>query len=302
MRHLALVASALVLAGGGFLTTYSLLAGEDQVGSSSDRVFKERACDGCPISTATAEVQARAGSTLFVFGSGWPAAAKDLDGTISLDANDVHVVLEPSADGFLLAAATRGGSDLDPAAVAAGLRDGYLLLNLRDDVLTAPVTFALEVGTTGGGGRIPRAGRLHWKGSGPPVPENTPTGAEPEPETPEPPEDFVKALAAAFREGDTAFLVERLNPAVIAVYGVEQCTASIQPDPTRSFTVTSVSELEPYVYNPDGLAKEISGGAYTVLADVVAGGATATGRELHFAPVGRRLTWFTDCGQPLAAD
>ncbi len=164
-------------------------------------------------------------------------------------------------------------------------------------MLIPPVTFALEVGEA----RIPRTGQLVWDGNGAPEPtEAEPTEPEPPETQVESPERFADALALAFRAGDVSFLAERLNPAVIELYGREQCVASLGPDPSRAFGVVSVSELEPYDYNPDGLSIPI-GEAYTVIADVTADGATLR-RELHFAPVGDLLTWFTDCGEPLATN
>jgi hypothetical protein len=295
---------------GGALAGYALFRDDEEAAAEpAEAAFLETGpCDGCPFALDSAEVQDRDGSTLFVFRGGWPATPGELENDVRLTANDLQLVLRPSGDGFQLARATRGGEPLKPAPVAAALRDGALLVNVADSALGAPVRFVL--GLAEGrrlAARLPRSGELVWNGSGAP----TSTGGDPtEPAEPQPPpapepegetpREFAAALAAAFRGGDEAFLVDRLNDAVIELYGRDQCAAFVAglEDATRRFEVRSVSDLQPYVYNPDGRSIAIPS-AYAVDTRVTAEGETS-GAELHFAPRDGELTWFADCGDPIS--
>ena len=113
-------------------------------------------------------------------------------------------------------------------------------------------------------------------------------------------EEFLAAFATAFREGDEAFLLERLNPATIELYGEPQCKALIATlkDPTRAYELSKTSEPRPYGYNPDGRSITIPN-TYTVTVQVTANGELSE-QEIHLAPVTDTLTWFADCGDPIS--
>jgi hypothetical protein len=306
MARFRLVASVVLLGVGGFLAAYGLFAGggDEPTPVTSNRYVEQASCQGCPVVLDSAEVQAREGSTLFVFRGGWPAVVGDIPGDLRLTANDLDVVLRPNGDADAFEIVDGG---VDPSAIAVGLQDGALLVDLIGDVVTTPITFAF--GLVEGDrftARLPWEGMLEWTGQGRPRPVAE-TPAEPESPAPgeeepagETPEAFAEDLGAAFREGDTAFLLDRLNPAVIDVYGPRQCRGYLNgvQDPTREFDVRRVSEPEPYEYTPDGRSVPIPE-AYTVIADITGGGETQRA-EIHFAPVDDVLTWFTDCGEPPA--
>jgi hypothetical protein len=111
-------------------------------------------------------------------------------------------------------------------------------------------------------------------------------------------EEFLAAFATAFRDGDEAFLLERLNPATIELYGEKQCAALIATlhDPTRAYALRKTSEPKPYDYNPDGRSITVPD-VYTVTVQATVNGETSK-QEIHLAPVTDTLTWFADCGKP----
>jgi hypothetical protein len=283
-----------LLAVGGALLGYGLFSGDDAA-EPAPAAYSQAACEACPVNVTSAEVQDRDGSTLFVFRGDWPAKPADVPADLTLTANDVVLVLHPVEDGFELVKGTRGGEPLPDHTVAAAIEDGALLVNLEDSILEAPVRFALA-------GLIPDEGGLLWNGTGVPTQfanggGETTTGTDTtggfRAETAE---EFMTMFTAAFRQGDDAFLLERLNPAVIELYGEDQCAAFVGTlkDPTRAYTVKNSSELKPYDYNPDGQSVTIPG-AYTVTVQARVDGKVAE-QEIHLAPVEDTLTWFADCG------
>ena len=110
--------------------------------------------------------------------------------------------------------------------------------------------------------------------------------------------DFLASLAQAVRSKDQAFLLARLHPAVIALYGQQQCETFVSTlsDPTRAFRVRSVSALGQYNYNPDGTSTVVQD-VYTVRVRVTANGQTAV-TDVHLGLVDGQIRWFTDCGTP----
>lgn len=118
-------------------------------------------------------------------------------------------------------------------------------------------------------------------------------------ETAETLEVFVPRWQAAFRSGDTAFLVSRLHPAVVELYGEATCRASLAnaTDPTWTFTVQTTERPGTYLYIADDHSTAITE-AITVTAELVTKSATST-REFHLASVEGRIHWFRDCGEPL---
>lgn len=305
MARLRFVAAVALLGIGGFLVAYGLFSGGDSSAPASRTYVERTACEGCPLAIDSAEVQERQGSTLFVFQGDWPASIADVPADVRLEANDFEVVLRPNAetDAFEI---TEGSTAASPDTVAAGIVDGSLLVNLADGLVSAPVDFVF--GLWDGDdftARLPRSGTLTWDGAGAPRPvtEEAPAeepAEEPVEESPaaETPEEFLADLATALQEGDARFLFDRLNPAVIEVYGADQCrthTRGLQ-DPSSTFDIVRISDLEPYDYNPDGLTVTIPE-AYTVTADITGTEGTSRG-QVHVAPDDGLITWFTDCGDP----
>jgi hypothetical protein len=306
MARLRFVAAVALLGIGGFLAAYGLFSGGDSSAPVSRTYVERTACESCPVAIESVEVQERQGSTLFVFQGDWPASIAEVPADVRLEANDFEVVLRPNAEAEAFEIA-EGSAAASPDTVAAGIVDGSLLVNLADGVVSTPVDFVF--GLWDGQeftARLPRSGELTWNGTGAPrpvgeeapveEPAEEPAEASPEAETPE---EFLADLATALQEADARFLFERLNPAVLDVYGEDQCrthTRGLQ-DPSSAFDIVRISDLEPYDYDPDGLTVTIPE-AYTVTADITGTQGTNRG-QVHVAPDDGLITWFTDCGDPV---
>ena len=290
-----------LLAVGGALLGYGLFSGEDAPEPAEPVAYvQQTACEACPVNVTSAEVQHRDGSTLFIFEGDWPPTLADLPADMRFTANDVVLVLHPTEDGLEIIEGTVGGEPLPEHSVAATIENGAFMLNLTDAIIEEPVSFALT-------GLIPTDGELVWSGHG--APTNVAHGQGGDAETTtgtettggfraETVEEFLRAFATAFREGDEAFLLERLNPATLDLYGEPQCKALIATlkDPTRAYELRKTSKPKPYEYNPDGRSITVPN-VYTVTVQVTANGELSK-QEIHLAPVTDTLTWFADCGDP----
>lgn len=115
----------------------------------------------------------------------------------------------------------------------------------------------------------------------------------------EQPGAFLASFVQALRKGDANFLVDRLDPAVIARYGAEQCRASVPRlfDSTAALTLRSTAGPAAFQYATDGKSVTVQD-VYTLGVDGVVGGQPAT-REYHVALVDGRFHIFFDCGDPL---
>ena len=112
---------------------------------------------------------------------------------------------------------------------------------------------------------------------------------------------FLNELDAAVRSGNVDLRLARLNPAVIARYGEQQCRDFLagQHDPTRKDTVTKVGKPESYQYASDNQSAVIPDALPVQVRETNKG--KKGDRNIHLARVNGRLTYFIDCGQPLAA-
>ena len=117
--------------------------------------------------------------------------------------------------------------------------------------------------------------------------------------TPETVEQFLPLLAAAVRNRQADFLLARLHPEVITLYGEAQCRTFVSSlrDPTRAYLIRSVSTLGMWNYTPDGRSIPITD-VYTVNVTATVNGKSTTS-DIHVALVDGQLRWFTDCGTPL---
>ena len=292
------VASTTITVAGGLLTGYQLATAffEGDRGADGRALAYVEAdpCPGCPVSLDSAQVQARDGSTLFVFGGAWPRTVTALPSDLRLEANDTAITLHPTQRGVEVVDAT----GLDPRAVAVGLKGGSLLLNVAEGLPSGPLLF--EFGLWDGQGfsaRIPREGSLSWDGSGRPVPIAGETGPQPATQTPH---SFLASLATAIQESDDAFLLQKLHPEVLDRYGEENCTAHVAAihDPTRSYALRSASGPEPWAYDSDGQSVTIRDALTLDVAGIVDGEKVRL--QLHVAPgADGDPAWFTDCGAPL---
>ncbi len=134
-------------------------------------VLEELGCASCPgnVRFRAASIESHVGSTLFAIDGTWPAEIATIPADVRLVANDVEVVLHPSADGFQIAKGTKGTAALARGSIAVGLRGGALLLSIASDELAAPLRFEFGLWKDGKYlGRLPQAGALEWQGRGAP--------------------------------------------------------------------------------------------------------------------------------------
>jgi len=109
-------------------------------------------------------------------------------------------------------------------------------------------------------------------------------------------EDFAAALLTAFQTGDTAYLIERIHPAVFERYGERQCRRHVngfEAEPDAEWTFVSSSGPAPWDWVTDDVTTTIND-TWTVTIDEP----DAEPRDLHFAPFEGTWRWFTDCGRP----
>ena len=112
---------------------------------------------------------------------------------------------------------------------------------------------------------------------------------------------FLNEIDAAARAGNVDLRLARLNPAVIARYGEQQCRDFLagQHDATRKDTVTKVGKPESYQYSTDNQSAIIPDALPVQVKETNKG--KKGDRNIHLARVNGQLTYFIDCGQPLAA-
>jgi hypothetical protein len=112
---------------------------------------------------------------------------------------------------------------------------------------------------------------------------------------------FLNQLDAAVRQCNIDFRVARLNPAVIDRYGEQQCRDFLggQPtDNTRRDRVKRVGKPEAFEYDTDTLSVTIPDAISVQVRETRMG--KKGDRNLHLARVNGELTYFVDCGTPLA--
>jgi len=110
---------------------------------------------------------------------------------------------------------------------------------------------------------------------------------------------FLNEVDAAARAGNVDLRLARLNPAVIARYGEQQCRDFLagQHDPTRKDTVTTVGKPESYQYATDNQSATIPDALPVQVRETNRG--KKGDRNIHLARVNGQLTYFIDCGQPI---
>jgi hypothetical protein len=108
----------------------------------------------------------------------------------------------------------------------------------------------------------------------------------------EQPAAFLRSFLTAIQNGDTAYLVSRLDPAVIAQYGAARCTQSIMRSPPlpEAYQLLSVHGPELFQYKSAGRTTPVR----NVYVFTVHGPKSGT-LHFHFALVDGRYHWFTDC-------
>jgi hypothetical protein len=106
---------------------------------------------------------------------------------------------------------------------------------------------------------------------------------------------FLQLFATALQTGDATFLIGRLNPHVIEVYGQANCAAMVaaMTDPTASFTINATSGPAPFVWSESGTPVPVND-VYTVSVTRVAQGQSSV-QDIHLALLQGQLTWFRKC-------
>jgi hypothetical protein len=111
----------------------------------------------------------------------------------------------------------------------------------------------------------------------------------------------VKKFLNELDAGNVDLRLSRLNPAVIARYGEQQCRDFLagQHDRTRKDTVTKVGKPESYEYASDNQSANIPDALPVQVRETNKG--KKGDRNIHLERVNGQLTYFIDCGQPLTA-
>ena len=111
----------------------------------------------------------------------------------------------------------------------------------------------------------------------------------------ETPRSFLAALAGALRKGDTRFLFDRLNPAVLYIDGSASCHRylSTLKDSTAHIEVLGIGSTGPYLYKSRGRSATVAGTTTVSVLETLHGvtGVTA----VHVSKHDGHYTWFTWC-------
>ena len=112
---------------------------------------------------------------------------------------------------------------------------------------------------------------------------------------------FLNEVDAAVRAGNVDLRLARLNPAVIARYGEQQCRDFLagQQDATRKDKVKKVGKPESFEFATDNQSATVTDSLPVQVRETNKG--KKGDRNIHLARVNGQLTYFIDCGQPLAA-
>ena len=112
---------------------------------------------------------------------------------------------------------------------------------------------------------------------------------------------FLNEIDAAVHSGNVELRLARLNPAVIARYGEQQCRDFLagQQDTTRKDKVTKVGKPETFEYATDKQSTNIPDALPVQVRETNKG--KKGDRNIHLARVNGQLTYFIDCGLPLTA-
>lgn len=111
----------------------------------------------------------------------------------------------------------------------------------------------------------------------------------------ETPTSFLAALAGALRVGNTQFLFDRLNPAVLHINGSATCRRylSTLKDSTAHIKVLGIGSTGPYLYKSRGKSATVAGTTTVSVLETLHGvtGVTA----VHVSKHDGHYTWLTSC-------
>ena len=115
----------------------------------------------------------------------------------------------------------------------------------------------------------------------------------------ETPQAFFDLYSQAMQAENTGFLLDRLHPVVIDMYGAPACQTRVEGllQPTLQAQVNSVEGPMPWLFERDGQVHEIRQ-THNVDVTITVGGEPSD-RQTHLEQIDGLQTWFTDCGDPL---
>ena len=110
---------------------------------------------------------------------------------------------------------------------------------------------------------------------------------------------FLNEVDTAARAGNVDLRLARLNPAVIARYGEQQCRDFLagQQDKTRKDKVTKVGKPESFEYATDDQSVVVPQALPVQVRETSKG--KKGDRNIHLARINGRFSYFIDCGGPL---
>lgn len=114
------------------------------------------------------------------------------------------------------------------------------------------------------------------------------------------PEEFIATFAMTLRTRDVEFLFARLHPLVFKRYDEAACHAYLasRDSPGYAAEVVSVGAVAPWLWELDGLVREIAG-TTTVRVRFAEDGVTFSEADVHVVvDDAGTIRWFTDCGTP----
>ncbi len=115
----------------------------------------------------------------------------------------------------------------------------------------------------------------------------------------ETPQDFFDQYSHAMQTADPGFLLDRLHPVVLDMYGAPACQSRVESllEPTLRAEVRGVDGPMPWLFERDGQVHEIRR-TFDVDVTITVGGEPSE-RQTHLEQIDGLQRWFTDCGDPL---
>lgn len=112
-------------------------------------------------------------------------------------------------------------------------------------------------------------------------------------------DQFLQALSAALRTGDTEFLVGHLHDLVFDRYDADACTDQLRNAiPDASIEFVGITEVGAWEWTTDAITRSIDG-ITTVSTRTTSDGTNFSDTESHvFVDADGVVRWFTDCGAP----
>jgi len=177
----------------------------------------------------------------------------------------------------------------------AGTVAGFPDVTVSFDGIFTPTSLEGQY-TMGVNGELPGGEPIVFDVSG--VVEDAGAAAEAEPDF----AAFYEVFTAVQTSGDSSLLLDALNPAVIEVYGADQCGTYLAGIMNPEVSVTFAEQVQqgPWDYEVDDVSVPVAD-VYELVLDLVVGEAEVQRVPSHVTvdELGN-IRWFTDCGDPIA--